>query len=62
MYLCVNTVKAKWVHESMLSDTGLLGIMKPKEIIASKAEGLRSKPKHFSPHLRLREKGRNGQY
>ncbi|KAI4535889.1 hypothetical protein MG293_014216 [Ovis ammon polii] len=34
-----------------------MGIMKPEEIIAAKAEGLRSKPKHFSPHLRLGEKG-----
>ena len=47
---------------SIVNDTGLLGIMKPEEIIAAKAEGLRSKPKHFSPHLKLGEKGRNGQY
>lgn len=47
---------------SIVNDTGLLGIMKPEEIIAAKAEGLRSKPKHFSPHLRLGEKGRNWQY
>ena len=47
---------------SVLNDAGLLGIMKPKEIIAAKAEGLRSRAKHFSPHLKLGEKGRNGQY
>ena len=58
--MCVNTVKAKWVHVSLLKNAGHLGIMKPKGIIAAKAGGLRNKPRHLSPHLGLGEKGRKG--
>ena len=36
----MNTVKAKWVHVSMLSDTGLLGIMKPKKSMQQRLKDL----------------------